>query len=322
MRAITRTAYGAPETIRLAERAMPVPSEKEVLVRVRSAGVDAGTWHLVTGQPYLMRLFGFGLRAPRDPGLGLAFSGQVVEIGTAVTRVSVGDDVMGSAAGAFAEYLVAPEASVRPIPQGLDHTQAAALPISAVTALEAVRAAHVARGDRVLVLGAGGGVGHFAVQIAVAAGATVTGVCSAAKMEFVHSLGATDVIDYRTTDATALDRQWDVIIDTAGNRPLRMLRRILTRRGTLILVGGEHGGALLGGMERGLAAMVTGIFTRQKLRMLVSRENPADYEAVTALVDDGSIVPRIDRTFPLSEAAAAIESMRSGSVRGKVVLEV
>jgi NADPH:quinone reductase-like Zn-dependent oxidoreductase len=269
-----------------------------------------------------MRLFGFGLRTPRNPVLGLAFSGEVVALGSEVSHVRVGDLVMGSAPGAFAEYLTVAERKVRPTPRALDPVHAAALPISGNTALEAVRDASVSAGDRVLVLGAGGGVGHFAVQLAVARGATVTGVCSAGKTDFVLSLGATDIINYAEADVTTLDRDWDVIIDTAGNRPLRALQRILSPTGTLVIVGGEHGGTIFGGTERSLAASVAGTFTQQRLRGLVSRESPADYEELADLVDTGAITPHVDRTFALAEASAAIDYLRSGAVRGKVVLRV
>ncbi|RFA17112.1 NAD(P)-dependent alcohol dehydrogenase [Subtercola boreus] len=322
MSAITRTAYGDPDTLHLTICAVPIPSANEVLVRVSGAGVDAGTWHLVTGKPYVMRLFGFGLRTPRDPIPGLAFSGRVVAIGPDVTHIHIGDEVMGSAQGAFAEYVTAKEGKVRPKPRNLSHVHAAALPISGVTAYEAVRDAKINAGDRVLVLGASGGVGHFAVQLAVAAGATVTGVCSSSKAEFVRSLGASDVIDYRETDPTDLEREWDIIIDTAGNRSLRRLRSVLSPDGTLVIVGGENGGAFLGGIERTLAATVVNVFSRHRLRGLVSRGNPADYKTLTALAEKNVIAPRVDSSFPLAEAAAAIDYVRSGKAHGKVVLSL
>jgi NADPH:quinone reductase-like Zn-dependent oxidoreductase len=317
-----RTAYGNPDTLQLAERPVPVPKSDELLVQVVAAGIDAGTWHLITGTPYLMRLFGFGLRAPKNPVPGLAFAGRVASVGSGVTRFRVGDNVMGSAPGTFAEYLTVAESQVRGMPQGLDHADAAALPISAVTAFEAVRDAGVQPGQSVMVIGAGGGVGHYAVQLAAAAGGRVTGVSSAAKADFVRSLGASEVLDYRTTEPTDLDRTWDVIIDTAGSRPLRSLRRVLAARGTLVIVGGEKGGPLLGGTERLLGTALVNIFARQRLRGLISREDPADYEALSALVTDGTLAPRLDRTFPLTEAGAATDYVRGGRARGKVVVTV
>lgn len=321
MRAMVRTAYGQPSTLRPAELPLPTPGDGEILVQVVAAGIDAGTWRLITGTPYLMRVLGFGLRAPKNPVPGLAFAGRVAAVGSAVTKVTVGDDVIGSAAGAFAEFLTTSETAVRWMPRSLDHAHAAALPISAVTALEAVRDARVTPGDRVLVLGAGGGVGHYAVQLAVAEGGEVTGVCSAPKADFVRSLGAAEVLDYRTTEPTELHRTWDVVIDTAGNRPLATLRRILARRGTLVVVGGE-GGKVFGGTERTLGTAIVGLFTRQRLRGLVSRENPDDYEGLATLLADGTLTPRLDRTFPLAEAAAAVEYARAGKARGKVVVTV
>jgi NADPH:quinone reductase-like Zn-dependent oxidoreductase len=322
MRAMIRTAYGAPDTLRLAEIPIPVPKEDELLVQVIAAGIDAGTWHLVAGNPYLMRLFGFGLRAPKTPVPGLAFAGRVSSVGAAVSRFRVGDNVIGSAPGAFAEYLTTAESQVRWMPQELDHAHAAALPISAVTALEAVRDADVQPGHRVLVLGAGGGVGHYAVQLATAAGGQVTGVASAAKGDFVRSLGATEFLDYHSSEPTDLDRTWDVIIDTAGNRPLRRLRRVLAARGTLVIVGGENGGPLLGGTERLMTTAIANGFTRQRLRGLMSRENPADYETISTLVSEGALRPHLDRSFPLIDTAAAIDYVRRGDSRGKVVLSL
>lgn len=322
MRTMARSRYCAPSSLRLTETALPVLRDDAVLVHVAAAGVDAGTWHLVTGKPYLMRLVGFGLRAPRTAVPGLAFAGRVVDVGSRVSRFAVGDLVMGSAPGAFAEYLVAPESAVARTPATLDPVHAAALPISAVTALQAVREARVGSGDSVLVVGAGGGVGHYAVQLAASTGAVVTGVCSAGKADLVRSLSAHETIDHRTSDVTASGRRWDVIIDTAGNRPLRRLRRALSPAGSLVVVGGENGGALLGGTQRVAWAAILDPFARQRLRGLVSRESVSDYAALAALVDEGSLMPHVERTFPLAEAAAAIEHVRSSAARGKVVLEI
>jgi NADPH:quinone reductase-like Zn-dependent oxidoreductase len=317
-----RRAYGSPKSLRLASGPVPVPVTNEVLVRVVAAGIDAGTWHLITGMPYLARAIGFGLRAPKNPVPGLAFAGRVAAVGPEVTRFRVGDNVMGSAPGAFAEYLTTPEIKVGWMPQGLDHTHAAAIPISAVTAWEAIRGASIEAGDGVLVLGAGGGVGHYAVQLAVAAGGRVTGVSSATKAEFVRSLGAAETLDYRSVEPTDLDRTWDVIVDTAGGRPLRQLRRVLAPKGKLVIVGSEMGGPILGGTERLLGAALVNLFTRQQLLGLISREDPADYEALSTFVTEGALTPHIDRTFPLAEAADAVDYVRGGAARGKVVLTI
>jgi NADPH:quinone reductase-like Zn-dependent oxidoreductase len=323
MKAMVQERYASPDALRQVERPVPIPGEHKVLVRVMAAGVDVGTWHVVTGKPYLMRLMGFGFRGPKNPVPGLAFAGRVHAVGAGVTAFQPGDDVFGSHPGAFAEYLSAPDSAMVRMPATLDYTRAAALPISGITAMQAVRdAGEVQAGQRVLVIGAAGGVGNFAVQLAVAAGATVTGVCSGAKADFVRTLGATEVVDYAHTDVTAVDRRWDVIIDTAGNRSLSRLRRVLTPAGTLVLVGGESGGAILGGMERVVAALVVNSFTKQRLRGLTSRENAADLAVLAAHADSGAISPAIDTVFPLAEAAAAIDYVIEARARGKVILSL
>ncbi|MGD8167058.1 NAD(P)-dependent alcohol dehydrogenase [Herbiconiux sp. P16] len=321
MRAVTQPRYGTPDALQVTSVSVPEPGPNDVRVRIRAAGVDAGTWHLVTGKPYLMRLLGFGLRGPRSGTLGLAFAGAVDAVGAGVTSFRPGDRVFGSHGGAFADFVCAPQSMLVRMPADLSFEAAATLPVSGVTALQAVRdAGEVSPGQKVLVLGAGGGVGSFAVQLAVAAGATVTGVCSGSKASFVRELGAAEVVDYTQTDVTALDRRWDVIIDIAGNRPLSRLRPILAPRGILVLVGGENGGPVLGGMERMLGATVLNVFTGQRLRGLISRENAADFEALAVAVTSGAIVPAIDTVYPLAEVAAAVDHVAAGRARGKVVL--
>ncbi|MCS5719687.1 NAD(P)-dependent alcohol dehydrogenase [Herbiconiux sp. CPCC 205763] len=321
MRAVTQPRYGSPDALRVTLVPVPSPGPNEVRVRIRAAGVDAGTWHLVTGKPYLMRLLGFGVRGPRSGTLGLAFAGEVDAVGSAVTAFQPGDRVFGSHGGAFAEFVCAPESMLARMPSDAGFDAAATLPVSGVTALQAVRdAGEVHAGQSVLVIGAGGGVGSFAVQLAVAAGATVTAVCSGSKESLVRSLGASEVVDYTQTDVTALDRRWDVIIDIAGNRRLSRLRRILGKRGTLVLVGGENGGPVLGGMERMLGATVLNAFTSQRLRGLISRENAADFDVLAAAVTSGAIVPAIDTPYPLAEAGAAVTHVAAGRARGKVIL--
>ena len=312
MRAVVQEAYGAPESLRVERIPVPEPGEGEALVRVRAAGIDAGTWHLTTGEPYLMRVVGMGFRGPKDRVRGLAFAGEVDE---------TGERVFGSAPGTLAEYAVVPRSALVAIPDGLGFEEAAALPVSAVTALQAVRAARIGAGDRVLVLGAAGGVGHFAVQLAVAAGAQVAGVCSGPKAEFVRDLGAAEVIDYTTTDVLALPRLWDAIIDTAGDRPLGALRRILGPTGSLVIVGGA-GGRVLGGTDRIAAAALRNGFTRQRLVGLFSRENAADLAELAALVSAGSLRPRLDGVHPLEETGLAVARVGAGRARGKVVVRV
>ncbi len=321
MRAVTLARYGTPADVTVGIRPVPEPGPDEVRVRVRAAGIDAGTLHLVTGTPYLMRVMGFGFRGPRGGRLGLAFAGDVAAVGSAVTAFSPGDRVVGSQAGALAEFVCAPASAIVPIPDPVGYGAAATLPISGVTAIQAVRdVARVRAGQRVLVIGAGGGVGSFAVQLAVTAGATVTAVCSGAKAEFVRGLGASEVIDHTQTDITAAGRRWDAIIDLAGNRRLSRLRSILAPRGTLVLVGGENGGAILGGMERMLGALLLTSVTRQRLRGLASRERAADLADLAAQVAAGTLAPAIDTGYPLDRVGDALRHVATARARGKVLV--
>ena len=242
MKAIIRDRYGSVEVLRLAETGKPVAREGEVLVRVHAAGVDQGVWHLMTGTPYAMRLAGFGIRAPKNPLLGYDVAGRVEAIGPRVTEFRPGQEVFGTCRGSFAEYAVAPPDRLLPKPENVGFEQAASVPISGFAALQAVRHGGVRPGQRVLIIGAGGGVGTFAVQIAKAVGAEVTGVSSASKTELVRSIGADHVIDYTREDFADGPNRYDVILDIAGNRPLSELRRALTPRGTLMIVGAEDAG--------------------------------------------------------------------------------
>jgi NADPH:quinone reductase-like Zn-dependent oxidoreductase len=324
MRAIVQDAYGEADVLRLAEIDRPAIGDDQVLVRVHAAGVDQGAWHLMAGLPYPVRLAGYGVRAPKTPVRGRELAGRIEAVGRGVTTLRPGDEVFGVAEGAFAEYAPAAAAKLAPKPGGLTFQQAAALPISGLTALQAVRdQGRVTAGDRVLVIGASGGVGSFAVQIAKAFGAEVTGVASTGKVDLVRSLGADHVVDYRLgDDLGAGERGYDVIIDTGGNRPLSVLRRALTPTGTLVLVGAETGGRWLGGTDRQLRAMVLSRFVRQRLRTFIASEKAADLLALSALVESGAVTPVVDRTFPLAETPAAIRHMREGKARGKVVIDV
>lgn len=319
MRAVIQERYGPPSVLRVSLVPVPVPGPGEVLVRVRASGVDAGTWHLTTGRPWLMRAIGFGWRGPRARGRGLAFAGTVEAV-TEGGHWQARDRVFGSAEGALAEFVVAKAAGLVRMPDDASFEAAATLPVSGVTALQAVVAAAVAEGDRVLVLGAAGGVGHFAVQLAVARGAVVTGVCSAAKAELVRGLGADRVVDYATTDVLAEGIRYDAIIDTAGNRPLSRLRRILTPDGAVVLVGGEAGGALVGGIQRTAAAALLDRFTAQRLVGLVSKERTEDLRELGALLASGAVRPVLDAVHPLEDTAAAVEHIGAGRARGKVVV--
>jgi NADPH:quinone reductase-like Zn-dependent oxidoreductase len=324
MTAIVQGAWGTdPDaTLRLATVERPTIGDDEVLVRVAAASVDRGTVHLMTGQPLAMRLAGFGVRRPKAPNPGRAFAGTVVAVGVAVTGFAPGDEVYGSGDGVFAEYVAVRPGRLARKPATLSFEESAAVPISGVTALQAVRKAGVRPGQRVLVIGASGGVGTFAVQIAKAFGAEVTGVCSPAKVDLVRSLGADDVIDYTRDDVTAGDRRYDAILDIGGNRKLSTLRRALTPRGTLVIVGGETAGRWLGGFGRSLRAVLLSPLLRQSLGMLVSTENAADLDAVRELVESGRVTPAIDRTYPLAETPAAIRAVDRGEVRGKIAIAV
>jgi NADPH:quinone reductase-like Zn-dependent oxidoreductase len=322
MRAIVQDRYGSSDTWRFTETARPEIQAHEVLVRVHAAGLDRGTWHAMTGHPYLMRIMGFGLRAPKRPVPGLAVAGTVVAAGANVTRFSVGDVVFGVSRGAFAEYAAAREDKLASTPSGLSLEQAAAVPISATTALQGLRLGGITAGQRVLILGASGGVGTYAVQLAKAFGAEVTGVCSAAKADLVSALGADYTIDYATDDATDGSSRYDLILDIAGNTPLRHLRRALQPTGTLVIVGGESKGKITGGMGRSMRAPLLSMFVRQHLKMLVSNEGHADLAPLTELIEGGKLRPSIDATYPLNGAQDAMRQLEAGKVRGKVCIVV
>jgi NADPH:quinone reductase-like Zn-dependent oxidoreductase len=324
MRAIIQENYGEAEhVLRLGQASRPATGDREVLLRVHAAGVDRGVWHLVAGLPYAVRLAGYGIRAPKTPVPGREVAGQVEAVGGDVTTLAVGDQVFGIAEGSFAEYARARADKLAPKPSNLTYAQAAAVPVSGLTALQAVRdRGHVQAGQQVLVIGASGGVGTFAVQIANAYGADVTGVCSTAKADMVRSIGADRVIDYTRDDIADGDHHYDVILDTGGNRPLRQLRRALTPRGTLVIIGGETDGRWLGGSDRQLRAVMLSPFTGQHLGTLLCSENTADLIALTGMIESGQVTPVIDKVYPLSETIAAIRYMRDGHARGKVVINM
>lgn len=320
MRAVTRSRYGGVDVIE--HRTVEVPSvgEHQVLVEVAAAGLDRGVWHLVTGKPYLMRLMGFGVLAPKVHGLGHDLAGRVVAVGDGVTTFVPGDEVFGIGKATFAELAVARADRLVRRPPGLGFEEAAAIPTSAATARDALRAGGVGTGQRVLVLGASGGVGIFAVQLARVAGAEVTGVASTAKLDLVRAAGAHDVLDYTRDDVTDSDRPYDVIVDTAGTTSVRRLRRALTPRGVVVLVGGEQGGAVFGGVAGSAGAALVSSLRRQKVRMLFSQPDEGDLDALRELAASGDLRPLVDRSFPLSRAADALRYMVEGRVRGKVVI--
>lgn len=320
MRAAVRDRYGSPEVVRIDQVPVPSIGDNEVLVRVAAAGVDRGALHLMTGRPFAVRAV-IGLRRPRQRVLGRELAGTVAAVGPAVTRFVVGDRVFGISSAAFAQYTVAAEDMLAPVPAALTLPEAAALPISAMTALQSLDLAKVGAGSSVLVIGASGGVGSYAVQLAAARGATVTGVCSAAKVDLVRSLGAEHVIGYDQPGMTYPSAAYDVIVDTGGNTPLRILRRALTRRGILAIVGGEGKGQILG-MGRQLRAVALSGFVPQRLTFVINRERGADLERLGQLADIGAIKPALDTAYPLDRAADALRHLDAGDARGKTVIAV
>jgi NADPH:quinone reductase-like Zn-dependent oxidoreductase len=325
MTAIMQDRYGsAPEgLLRLTEIDRPTLGDHEVLVRVRAAGVDRGTWHIMSGLPYPIRLAGFGLRRPKYPNPGRNLAGTVEAVGAHVTGFALGDEVFGMATGTFAEYAAAPAKKLAPKPANLSFEQAAVVPVSGSTALQAVRdRGRVQAGEKVLIIGASGGVGSFAVQIAKAYGAEVTGVCSAAKVDLVRALGADVVIDYTREDFAGGPARYDVILDIGGNAALSRLRRALTRRGRLVIVGGETDGRLLAGTSRQIRAQLLSPFVSQKLGTFVASENAADLTALRDLLEAGSITAAIERTCALAEVPAAIRHLIDGQARGKLAVSI
>jgi NADPH:quinone reductase-like Zn-dependent oxidoreductase len=319
MQAIVQDRYGSADELRLSRTARPVIAGNEVLVRVKAAGLDRGTWHLMTGRPYVLRLV-MGLRGPRNRVPGLDVAGTVVEVGSMVTRFTVGDEVFGVGRGSFAEYTRAREDKLAHKPVGVSFEQAAVTPVSALTALQALRdAGHVKKNDKVLIIGASGGVGSFAVQLAKASGAEVTGVCSAAKCDLVRSLGADHAIDYTQQNFADGTVHYDLIIDIAGNASLSRLRRTLTRTGTAVIVGGENAGNLTG-MRRQLRALIVSPFVSQRLTMVTSTQRLGDLEHLAELLETGTITPSIDRSFPLHHVPEAMRHLEAGKARGKVAI--
>jgi NADPH:quinone reductase-like Zn-dependent oxidoreductase len=323
MKAIVQDRYGSADVLEFKDIEEPVVGDEDVLIRVHAAGCGPDVWHLMTGMPYMARL-AIGLRTPKLPVLGWDVAGTVEAVGSNVTGIEPGDELMGTTKGSFAELAIAKPEDLVPKPTRLSFEEAGALPISGITALRAIRdEAKVQPGQTVLVIGAAGGVGSLTVQIAKAYGAKVTAVSSTSKEDLVRSLGADDVIDYTREDFTDGSRRWDVIIDTAGRRPLSQLRRVLTPKGTLVIVGGDGGGRWTGGFFRGmLRAPVVSLFVGQRLRGLATKVKREDLIALTELIEAGTLRPVIDRTYPLIEAPDAIRYLEEGHSRGKVVITV
>ncbi len=323
MRAIVQNEYGSSDTLRVSEITRPEIARDEVLVEVHAAGVDRGVWHLMAGLPYLVRLAGFGVIKPKNPVPGLDVAGRVAAVGSEVTRFAVGDDVFGIASGAYAEYAAAKESKLAHKPANLSFEQAAVAAISGITALQALTdVAETQAGQTVLVIGASGGVGSYAVQIAKALGATVTGVASAAKSDLVRSLGADHVIDYADGDYLDGFVHYDVIVDTGGLNPVRKLRRALTRTGTLVIVGGEGGGRITGGTGRQIRATLMSMFVPQRMRTFISQEHHSHIERLAAHMETGAVVPAVGSRYSLDQVAEAIADLEAGRARGKSVIVV
>jgi NADPH:quinone reductase-like Zn-dependent oxidoreductase/heme-degrading monooxygenase HmoA len=325
MKAIVQDRYGGPDVLNFKEIDRPAPKANEVLIQVHAAGLHRGDWHVMTGLPYMIRLVvpTLGLRKPKVPVLGMDVAGRVEAVGAQVTRFRPGDEVFGWTDGSFAEYATAPEDHLAAKPATLSFEEAAVVPISGFAALQGVRDVGEVQADqKVLVIGAAGAVGWFAVQLAKALGAQVTGVASTTQLELVRSIGADDVIDYTRQDVTDGTRQWDVIVDTAGRRTLSQLRRALTPTGTLVIVGGEGGGRWMGGFLRNLRAPLVSRFVGQRLRMLTSKPRQADLQVLREFLEAGKLRPLIGRTYPLGEAPEAMRAMEAGNTRGKIVITV
>ncbi|GFH37906.1 NAD(P)-dependent alcohol dehydrogenase [Streptomyces pacificus] len=324
MRGIRFHSYGPPGVLEVEDLDMPVVGDDDVLVRVRAASVNPLDWHTMRGTPYITRVQG-GLSRPRTGRLGADLAGHVEAVGKNVTTLRAGDEVFGCQGldrlGTFAEYVtIRHDAGVVKKPAGLNFAQAASVPVAALTAYLALhRHGRLRDGHTVLVNGAAGGVGTFAVQIAVALGADVTGVCSAANVEMVRTLGAHHVVDYTQEDFTTGERRYDLILDNVGNRPLSAYRRVLAPEGTLVLVSGA-GGRFLGPLGRVARALVLSRFTRQRLVFFITDPAKEGLEAVRDLLESGKVAPVIDRTYPLGELPEAVGYLEAGHARGKVVV--
>ena len=321
MAAVKAPRYGSPDVLELVRLPRPTPGRGEVLVEVKVAGLSRAALHLLTGTPYLLRLAGFGLLRPKNP-VGTELAGTVVEVGPDATRLKVGDEVFGYGFGTAAEFAVAKDDKLAIKPPELSFAQAAATVDSASTALQAVRDhANVTAGQRVLILGASGGVGTFAVQIAAALGGEVTGTASAAKLDFVRSLGATNVIDHHATDPLATG-PYDVILDLGGNRPVKQMREALTPEGTLVIVGGEGGGKLTGGFQRQLLAPMKAKRSTQSVKTVMAKEHHRYMDDLGAMVAAGKVTPAIDQTHKLADTKLAMQRMQKGTIKGKDVVMV
>ena len=323
MRAVVQARYGSADALSMSTIDIPDIAPDEVLIEVAAAGVDRGVWHLVTGRPYLVRLAGYGVAKPKNPVPGLDVSGRVVAVGGQVQRFAVGDEVFGIAKGTYAQLAAAKEDKLAHKPEGLSFEQTAVAAISGITALQALTdVAELQPGQSVLVIGASGGVGTYAVQIAKALGATVTGVASASKADLVTSLGADRVIDYAVDDYLDGETRYDLILDIGGLNPIARLRRALTKAGTLVIVGGEGGGSITGGLGRQFRAKLFSPFVSQRLTFFLSTEHHSHMERLATFMESGDVVPAVGRRYRLEQASRAIADLEAGRARGKSVIVV
>lgn len=323
MRAVTQNRYGSAEVLELSTVERPRIAPDEVLVEVVAAGVDRGVWHLMTGRPYLIRLLGYGLAKPKTRVPGFDISGRVVAIGAEVERFQVGDEVFGIANGAYAEFAAAKEEKLAHKPASVSFERAAVAAISGITALQALtEVGRLEAGQSVLIIGASGGVGSYAVQIAKAKGATVTGVASASKSGMVRDLGADAVVDYATDDYLDGTVRYDLIVDIGGLNPLKRLRNALTETGTLVIVGGEGGGSVTGGIGRQLRAKLLSAFVSQRLTFFISAEHYSHIEGLAALMEEGQIESAVGMRYSLDDVPEAIADLEAGRAQGKSVIIV
>ncbi|MGI9644742.1 MAG: NAD(P)-dependent alcohol dehydrogenase [Ilumatobacteraceae bacterium] len=323
MQAIVQDEYGSADVLRSEPIGRPTIDADQVLVEVHAAGIDRGVWHLVTGQPYLVRVAGYGLSKPKQRTPGLDVAGRVVAVGADVSRFAVGDEVFGIADGSFAEYAAADEDKLVHKPGNVSFEAAGAAAVSGITALQALTdVGGVEAGQHVLIVGASGGVGSFAVQLAKALGAHVTGVAGTQNLDLVRSLGADHVVDHRTEDFAATDRRYDLILDIGGRNSVRRLRSVLTPNGTLVIVGGEGGNKLTGGIGRQLRAVLLSPFVKQRLTMFISKEHHSFMDRLARYLASGEVVPSIGRRFELDEVPDAVREMEAGRLSGKSVIVV
>jgi NADPH:quinone reductase-like Zn-dependent oxidoreductase len=323
VKALVQDRFGPPDVLRLAQTGMPEVGAGDVLVRVHAAALNPADWHILRGDPLIARLMGVGLTRPKARVAGIDAAGVVEAVGTNVRQLRSGDEVLGFCRGAFAEYAYAAADLVVPKPAAISFEQAAAVPIAATTALRGIRdVGEVKAGQQVLVNGAGGGVGTYAVQIAAALGAEVTGVCSTRNVELVHSIGAARVIDYTREDFAGGQAKYDVILDNVSSLPLTRLRGALTPKGTLVLNGGGTPGHVFGPVAGIVRAVVANAFVSQRLRPLPTRQNQQELIDVTAFIEDGKLTPVVGRTYSLADTAEGLRQVEQGHTRGKIVITV